>query len=66
VRHRSPAVADRSKPFIQATVHQFTDAQMVPAQFSENIHRKNFTPSEALAAKRDLEPQEKAAAKERQ
>src|SRR5436190_7546198 len=51
---------------IQATVREFTDAEMVRAEFSENTHRKNFTPSEAVAIKRALEPLEKAAAKERQ
>jgi ParB family chromosome partitioning protein len=51
---------------IQATVRDLTDAEMVRAEFSENIHRKPFTLSEAVGIKRDLEAQEKAAAKERQ
>jgi hypothetical protein len=51
---------------IQATVRQFTDAEMVRAEFSENTHRKDFTPSEAVAIMRALLPAEEAAAKERQ
>ena len=35
-------------------------------EYAENIHRKDFTLSEAVAIKRALEPMEKAAAKERQ
>jgi ParB family chromosome partitioning protein len=51
---------------IQATVRQFTNAEMVRAEFSENTHCKDFTLSEAVAIKRALEPLEKATAKERQ
>jgi len=51
---------------IEATVRDLTDAEIVRAEFSENIHRKDFTLSEAVAIKRALEPLEKAAAKERQ
>jgi ParB family chromosome partitioning protein len=35
-------------------------------EFAENVHRKDFTLSEAVAIKRALEPLEKAVAKERQ
>jgi N6-adenosine-specific RNA methylase IME4 len=35
-------------------------------EYAENVHRKNFTLSEAVAIKRALEPFERAAAKERQ
>jgi hypothetical protein len=40
--------------------------QVVRGEFAENDHRKDFTPSEAVAIKRALEPLEKVAAKERQ
>ena len=39
--------------------------EVVRGEFAENIHRKDFTLSEAVAIKRALEPLEKAAAKER-
>src|SRR5262249_40158356 len=39
---------------------------VVRGEFAENVHRKDFTLSEAVAIKRALEPLEKAAAKERQ
>jgi N6-adenosine-specific RNA methylase IME4 len=39
---------------------------VVRGEFAENIHRKDFTLSEAVAIKRDAESLEKAAAKERQ
>ncbi len=39
---------------------------MVRGEFAENVHRKDFTLSEAVAIKRKLEPLEQAAAKQRQ
>jgi ParB family chromosome partitioning protein len=39
---------------------------VVRGEYAENALRKDFTLSEAVAIKRDLEPLEKAAAKERQ
>jgi ParB-like chromosome segregation protein Spo0J len=39
---------------------------VVRGEFAENVHRKDFTLSEAVAIKRALEPIERAAAKERQ
>src|SRR5260221_9087888 len=39
---------------------------VVRGEFAENVTRKDFTLSEAVAIKRALEPLEKAAAKERQ
>src|SRR6516165_12162741 len=39
--------------------------QIVRGEFAENTCRKDFTPSEAVAIKRALEPKEKAAAKVR-
>src|SRR5262249_41385366 len=39
---------------------------VVRGEFAENAYRKDFTPSEAVAIKRALEPIERAAAKERQ
>jgi N6-adenosine-specific RNA methylase IME4 len=39
---------------------------VVRGEFAENADRKDFTLSEAVAIKRDLEPLERAAAKERQ
>jgi N6-adenosine-specific RNA methylase IME4/ParB-like chromosome segregation protein Spo0J len=41
-------------------------ADIARGEFAENMHRKDFTLSEAVAIKRALEPLEKAAAKERQ
>jgi N6-adenosine-specific RNA methylase IME4 len=40
--------------------------QVARGEWAENFFRKNFTPSEAVAIKRALEPLERAAAKERQ
>jgi N6-adenosine-specific RNA methylase IME4 len=40
--------------------------EIVHGEFTENTARKDFTLSEAVAIKRDLEPEIKAAAKERQ
>ena len=42
------------------------DATALRAEFAENVHRKDFTLSEAVAIKRALEPIERAAAKARQ
>jgi ParB-like nuclease domain len=39
--------------------------QIVRGEFAENVHRKDFTLSEAVAIKRALEPIEREAAKER-
>jgi N6-adenosine-specific RNA methylase IME4 len=41
-------------------------AEIARGEAAENFERKNFTPSEAVAIKRALEPQMRAAAKERQ
>src|SRR6266852_6648709 len=40
--------------------------QIVRGEFAENAHHKNFLPSEIDAIRREIEPLEKAAAKERQ
>jgi hypothetical protein len=40
-------------------------AQVARGEAAENFHRKDFTPSEAVAIKRALEPEIKAAAEER-
>jgi ParB/RepB/Spo0J family partition protein len=50
---------------VLAAVGDLTDDEMVRVEFSENIHRKDFTLSEAVAIKRALEPLERAAAKKR-
>lgn len=39
---------------------------IVAGEFDENQHRKDFTPSELVAIKRSIEPQLKAAARDRQ
>jgi N6-adenosine-specific RNA methylase IME4 len=52
------------KKYISATVVDLDE--IVAGEFAENVHRKDFTLSEAVAIKRALEPIEKAAAKERQ
>lgn len=41
-------------------------AELARGEAAENFHRKDFTPSEAVAIKRALEPVEKEAARERQ
>jgi N6-adenosine-specific RNA methylase IME4 len=46
--------------------YNMDDATARRAEASENVDRKNFTPSEAVTAKRALEPIEEAAAKARQ
>jgi N6-adenosine-specific RNA methylase IME4 len=56
---RLAAAKLNGKTHIEATVRHLTDAEMLRAEGSENIHRKSFT----LQA---LEPHERAAAKERQ
>jgi ParB-like chromosome segregation protein Spo0J len=47
-------------------VHVVDLDQIVRGEFSENVHRKDFTPSEMVAIMRALEPAYRAMAKERQ
>ena len=62
---RLAAAKQNGETHILATVRDLTDAEMLRAEFSENIHRKSFTLSEAVAAKRALEPIEREAAQQR-
>jgi len=41
-------------------------AKIARGEYAENVERKNFTLSEAVAIKREIEPEETLAAKERQ
>jgi N6-adenosine-specific RNA methylase IME4 len=47
-------------------VHIVDLEQIVRGEFAENAHRKDFLPSEIASIMRELEPLERAAAKERQ
>lgn len=47
-------------------VDDLTEIEIVRAELAENTHRKGFTLSEAVAIKRELEPLERAEAKQRQ
>ena len=51
---------------VSVIVRNLTEAEALKAEFAENVFRKDFTLSEAVAIKRELEPIERAAAKERQ
>ena len=62
---RLAAAKQRGQTTVPAIVRNLTDAEALKAEYAENIHRKNFTPSESVAIQRALEPSEKATAKER-
>jgi N6-adenosine-specific RNA methylase IME4/ParB-like chromosome segregation protein Spo0J len=47
-------------------VHVVPLDEIAPGEWAENVHRKDFTPSEAVAIRRALEPGLKAKARERQ
>ena len=51
---------------VPVTVSSLKSEEIVRGEYAENVHRKDFTLSEAVAIAAALEPLERAAAKERQ
>src|SRR5262245_25972598 len=58
---RLAACKKLGRKMIETTVVSLPD--IVKGEFAENVHRKDFLPSEIDAIRRVLEPQERAAAK---